>query len=316
MSGAVTAAPPPPAPQKLDELMLAMDVVDTIRHRELLVERELQQGARDDELRNRLREIYKGQGIDVPDSVIDEGIKALKDSRFVYVPPKPGVAVTLATMWVNRAHILWTLFSVVLFVVGLRVGYYLLVERPPIVAAETARIELSETLPKALDTSYANVLRDAKVDEARTQAAALLANGKAAIARRDADEARGQVTALDALDAKLLQTYELRIVSRPDEDTGIIRSPSDSDAENYYLIVEAIGADGRAMNMDIANEENERTYRRSMWGVRVSEEVFDRVRNDKNDDGIVENNILGQKLRGELQVRYNMPVLGGTITRW
>ena len=316
MSGAVTAAPPAPPPQKLDELMLAMDVVDTIRHRELLVERELEQGARDDELRNRLREIYKGQGIDVPDGVIDEGIKALKDSRFVYVPPKPGLGVTIATMWVNRARILWTLASIVLFVVGLRVGYYFLVERPPIVAAETARIELSDTLPKALQTDYANVLRDAKVDEARTQAAALLANGKAAIARGDATEAREQVTALETLDAKLIETYELRIVSRPDEDTGVIRSPHNSDADNYYLIVEAIGPDGKAMHMDIVNEEDQRTHRRKTWGVRVSEEVFDRVRADKNDDGIVENHTLGRKLRGELQVHYDMPVLGGTITRW
>jgi hypothetical protein len=316
MSGAVTAAAPPPPPQKLDELMMAMDVVDTIRHRELLVERELDQGTRDDQLRDRLRDIYKGQGIEVPDRVIDEGIKALKDSRFVYTPPKPGLAVTFATMWVNRARILWTVMSLLLVVVGLRVGYYYVVERPPIVAAETARIELSETLPKALDASYANVLRDAKVDEARTQAASLLAAGKAAIARGDADETREQVTALDALDAKLVQTYELRIVSRADEDTGIIRSPRGSDADNYYLIVEAIGADGRAMRMDIVNEEDQRTHRRKTWGVRVSEDVFNRVRDDKMDDGIVENHTLGRKLRGELQVHYDMPVLGGTITKW
>ena len=316
MSGAVTAAPPAPTPQKLDELMLAMDVVDTIRHRELLVERELEQGARDDALRDRLREIYKGQGIEVPDSVIDEGIKALKDSRFVYVPPQPGLGVTIATMWVNRARILWTLFTVAFLVVGLRVGYYLLVERPPIIAAETARIELSETLPKELDTDYANVLRDAKVDEARAQAAGLLAAGKAAVARGDAEEAREQVTALQALDAKLVETYELRIVSRPDEDTGIIRSPRNSDADNYYLIVEAIGPDGRAMRMDIVNEEDQRTHRRKTWGVRVSEDVFNRVRADKEDDGIVENHTLGRKLRGELQVHYDMPVLGGTITSW
>jgi hypothetical protein len=316
MSGAVTAAPPAPAPQKLDELMLAMDVVDTIRHRELLVERELQQGERDDELRNRLREIYKGQGIDVPDSVIDEGIKALKDSRFVYTPPKPGLSVTFANMWVSRARILWTLFSVVLFVVGLRVAYYLVVERPPIVAAEETRIALSETLPKALAADYANVLRDAKVDEARTQAASLLAAGKAAVARGDAEEAQEQVTALEALDAKLLETYELRIVSRPDEDTGVIRSPRRSDADNYYLIVEAIGPDGKAMRMSITDEEDQRVQRRKTWGVRVSEDVFNRVRADKEDDGIVENHTLGRKLRGELQVHYDMPVLGGTITSW
>src|SRR6185436_13665776 len=159
MSGAVTAAPsPPPPPQKLDELMMAMDVVDTIRHRELLVERELDQGLRDDQLRDRLREIYKGQGIEVPDRVIDDGIKALKDSRFVYVPPKPSLSVSLATMWVYR----WPIFSrvaiVLVAVVALWAAYFFLVQRPQQFAAENARIELAETLPQALNTSYANVL--------------------------------------------------------------------------------------------------------------------------------------------------------------
>ncbi len=38
----------PPAP--LDELMLAMDVVDTLRHRELMLEREVEAGDREQAL--------------------------------------------------------------------------------------------------------------------------------------------------------------------------------------------------------------------------------------------------------------------------
>jgi hypothetical protein len=87
MSGSA-AAVPAAKPQTLDELMLAMDVVDTIRHRELLVERELGQGERDEALRTRLREIYTSQGLTVTDRIIDQGIKALRESRFVY-PPAP-----------------------------------------------------------------------------------------------------------------------------------------------------------------------------------------------------------------------------------
>src|SRR4051812_44322350 len=79
-----------PPPQKLDELMLAMDVVDTLRHQDSLVARELDETRREAQLIERLRQIYRGQGIEVPDRVLQEGVRALKESRFVYTPqPRP-----------------------------------------------------------------------------------------------------------------------------------------------------------------------------------------------------------------------------------
>ena len=53
--GAVAAAGTPPAPAKLD----AMDVVDTLRHRERLIERELNEVVREEQLVERLRALYK-----------------------------------------------------------------------------------------------------------------------------------------------------------------------------------------------------------------------------------------------------------------
>jgi len=50
--------------------------------------------------------------------------------------------------------------------------------------------------------------------------------------------------------------------------------------------------------------------------VRVSEDVFNQVRRDKNEDGIVQHNRLGEKRRGSLDVDYLMPVLGGAILSW
>src|SRR5215510_6386540 len=92
----------PRQPQKLDDVMIAMDVVDTLRHREDLVARELNEEGRESELIARLRQIYHDQGIDVPDQVLAEGVKALKDSRFVYTPAPPGWKRTLLTWWVKR----------------------------------------------------------------------------------------------------------------------------------------------------------------------------------------------------------------------
>ena len=89
-------------PQTLDDVMIAMDVVDTLRHREDLVHRELNEEDRESELIARLRQIYSDQGIAVSDRVLAEGVKALKDSRFVYTPPPPRWKSTLLTWWVRR----------------------------------------------------------------------------------------------------------------------------------------------------------------------------------------------------------------------
>jgi hypothetical protein len=312
MSGAAVAKP-----QTLDELMLAMDVVDTIRHRELLVERELGQGDRDDALRKRLREIYTSQGIEVTDAVIDQGIKALRESRFTYTPPAPGLARTLALMWVARTRIIGWSAALLIGVTALWGGYQFGVVGPAKQAAETTRIELAETLPKALQTSYDAIITEARVDEARTQAAALLRDGKNALARNDSTAARTAVESLALLQKKLVQAYDLRIVPDRDKTSGVWRYDDSSQGDrNYYVIVQAIAPDGSALTMPIMDEEQNRTFNVSTWGVRVPQAIFEAVKADKLDNGILENRILGQKQRGELEPRYSMTVLGGAITSW
>lgn len=311
MSGAAV----PAKPQTLDELMLAMDVVDTIRFRELIVERELGQGDRDKALRDRLREIYKSQGIEVTDRVLDEGIKALKESRFVYTPPPPGLSRTLALMWVRRSAIIGWTSALLIGATALWGGYQYGVVAPRERAAETARIELTETLPKSLTAAHAAVIAEARVEPARTQADGLLRDGQTALAANDAAGARTAITNIEALRTKLVQTYQLRIVA--DGTTGFFRIPNvNESARNHYIVVEAIAPDGRPLTMPVTNEEDGRSYNVSAWGVRVPQATFDAVARDKRDNGIIENRILGSKLRGELDPRYSMSVLGGAVTSW
>lgn len=65
-SAAVVSAVAGAAGQTLDELMLAMDVVDTLRHQDNLVARELDESRREAELIARLRQIYESQGLPFP----------------------------------------------------------------------------------------------------------------------------------------------------------------------------------------------------------------------------------------------------------
>jgi Family of unknown function (DUF6384) len=312
------------ARQSLDEVMLAMDVVDTLRHQENLVSRELGEEERDAQLLKQLREIYRGQGIAVPDRVLLEGVQALKEQRFVYTPPSPSFARTIARAWVNRSRIgrrLLSLFA--LLALGWGAYHFGVIEPARQRAAqeqaqaERNRIELAERLPAALEQGHEDVLREAQAPAARERAGRLLADGKAALARGDAEGARHTVNDLQVLRAQLRREYSLRIVSRPGEASGVWRVPQRNPASrNYYLIVEPVTPDGRILSLPVTSEEDGRTVTSSKWGVRVSEATAMQVQRDKNDDGIVQRNRLGEKRRGQLDVDYLMPVLGGEITQW
>jgi hypothetical protein len=312
------------APPALNDVMLAMDVVDTLRHQENLVSRELGEEERDAQLLKRLREIYRGQGIEVPDRILVEGVQALKEKRFVYTPPAPSFARTIALAWITRGRIAGRLvFFLALLAFGWGAYHFGVVEparqrtAQEQAQAERNRIDLAEKLPAALEQGHEDVLREAKTAAARERADGFLADGKSAIGRGDIAGARQAVSDLDALRTELRREYVLRIVSRPGEATGVWRVPQRNPvSRNYYLIVEPVAPDGRILKLPVTSEEDGRTVTTSKWGVRVDEAVAMQVQQDKNDDGIVQRSELGQKRRGQLEVDYKMPVLGGAITQW
>ena len=301
----------------LDEVMLAMDVVDTLRHRQDLVERELMGDAREKQLLEKLREIYSHQGIEVTDEVLRAGVKALAESRFAYTPPKPSLSTTLARMYVSRKK--WgpaTLAIVLVLVVGLG-GYFLAWQPFQAAQAEAARIELSEGLPKQMDALYQTIYEETKVQQAVTNADALRSKGKGLAAEGNRAGALQAIADLTALRERLRAEYTLKIYSKEGERSAFWRVPdSNPDATNYYLIVQAIGPDGKALTMPITNEETGKVESVALWGVRVPENTYRTVENDKRDDGIIERTTLGLKDYGFLDPDYVMPVLGGTITKW
>jgi hypothetical protein len=314
-------AEPPAAPtarpeSKLDDVMLAMDVVDTLRHQDMLVAQELDEDQREAQLIERLREIYKAQGIPVTDAILKEGVRALKEARFTYVPAPPGMARTLATLWVERG--LWgkrVLAAVVALAIGLGTYQYVVIGGAAR-RAEALRVEFSETLPGQLNRLNQAIAAEARVQPARDQAAALKRDAETAIAGKDGPAARKAIAGLDQLLGKLRQEYTLKIVSRPNEQTGFYRNPPSGSARNYYLVVQPIGPDGNPIKLPVTSEEDQKTTLTDRFGVRVSEQVYNRVRDDKRDDGIVQQSTLGVKKRGELEPTWSMPVAGGYVTQW
>ena len=289
--------------------MLAMDVVDTIRHRELIVERELNSEQRREQLMAKLKSLYAAQGLDVPDHILAEGVAALEEDRFAYTPPESGLQTTLARWYVNRSRWGKPLLAVLALALIALVAWQLLVVRP-----EAARVA---AIPTTLQTSYQAAIDVATVESAQERAAELLALGEAALGRGDTAEANEAIEALASLRAMLEQNYELRVVSRPGELSGVWRVPeANPGARNYYLIVEAIDGAGNALAMPVRNEEDGRVYTVQKWGVRVDQSTFDRIAADKRDDGIIQDYVLAVKESGRLQPEYRITTTGAAITEW
>jgi len=301
----------------LDEVMLAMDVVDTLRHRQDLVARTLDDDKREKQLIGKLRNIYSQQGIAVPDHILKEGVSALSESRFVYTAPEGGPGVFLARIYVARKAwgrlIFGAIFALVVAIASYQFAYL------PWQAAqkEAARIELAEILPQQMDALFDSIFSDTKVQTAVTQAEGIRTRGKILASENDRNGALNAVQLLTDLRDLIRQDYSLRIVNREGVQSGFWTFPEiNADATNYYVVVEAIDANGSVMTLPIVNEENDTIEKVDMWGLRVPEEVYNSVAADKRDDGIIQRNIVGRKQYGFVVIDFVVPVLGGTVTRW
>ena len=418
-----------PEKAPLDEVMMAMDVVDTLRHQKLLVERELNSDSREQKLLERLRKLYASQGIEVPDSILAEGVKALEEDRFTYQPPAPGIQTALARIYVGRGRWARRIGLLLLALILVWVGWMLFVTLPesrristevsqfnveagnlstsllqtkkelqrlqamakdqavetsgdfsyaveqtrrrlgqalreagdlirsaeelgPVreltvddyergstamrqqlqrrgelagkaqaLLAETEkameRLSRLDVLPSELAAEHTAVREIAREKEAQEVAQLEYENAIAALRAGDVDTALGAYARLQSMRSQLASSYSLRIVSGPNQRSGVWRVPaSNPGAKNYYLIVEAIDAKGNPQRLPVLNEEDGATYVVSKWGLRVSRSVYQRVAADKQDDGIIQKRKIGSKKSGFLKPKYSISTSGATITSW
>lgn len=304
-SGGAPAFPRSGTKPPLDDVMLAMDVVDTLRRRDRIVKRELDEAGREEDLKERLKKIYATQGIEVPDHVIAQGVAALKEERFTYKPPPETVSTRLARLYISRGS--WGKWLAGLGGAGVLAAAinYVTVVVP------------NAALPEKLAGIHTEVIALAKTDQARETAERHFKAGQAALRNEDRDSAREAIAQLEDVRAILDQEYTVRIVNRPGENTGVWRIPDmNTGARNFYIIVEALDPTGRVLTVPIRNEETQKTERVTQWGLRVDEGTFRAVAEDKRDDGIIERDRFGAKARGELVPRYEMKTTGGAITSW
>jgi hypothetical protein len=295
-------------PRKLDDVLLAMDVVDTLRHRTRVVDMELNAEVREQQLIERLKEIYVAQGIDVPEKILKDGVKALEEQRFVYKPPENTFSVKLAKLYISRGR--WAPIAGVVAVVILAASAFGWFS----VRADAAEWQRMPAEITKLSIEGQALAIDPAVDG---QIQVMERTGLRAVAEQDHGDARTQVAALKDINDRLALEYDVRIVSRPGEDTGFYRIPDDNPiGRNYYLVVEAVPPGGGLVKVPVRNDETQKIERVDKWAQRVSEQTFDKIKEEKSGSGLIANDVLGHKARGELEPKYDVPTPGGAITKW
>jgi len=350
---------------ELPDIMLAMDVVDTLRHRQSMVDRELDTEAYDQALIEKVRKIYADQGLEVTDEIIDRGVAALREDRFTYTPPKWSPKVALARIYVNRGR--WTkvggIIVALLLVVWLvyrftvvgpiqrekkqqtrqltqvweqfqatkksdnltRVGDRLYRQaKQDLEAGKSAGVSSAISqltslaqMPDQLATLRAGIVKESREKTATAKGDRLYQDAMAALDRGDVPSAQKATRSLQTLHRQLKTEYALQIVSRPNTRSGIWRHPQNNpSARNYYIIVEAVTSDGKRIALPITSEEDGKTSTAEMWGIRVPDRVFNQIRRDKMDNGIIDKNRFGLKQRGFITPEYLYPTAGGMITKW
>ena len=316
-----TLPPPAKKPETLDDVMLAMDVVDTLRHEREMVASDMNAAERREDLIARLRGIYNAQGITVPDDVLMDGVMALEEERFAYHPPKKGLMTSLAKAYISRRKWLPLIYTVS-FILGsvLAVNYVGFV-RPAQIEAKQEQKLISKVLPQRLEDARDRAVSIASAPTLKARAEDLYESGAIALADKDTTQTEQTIRQLEALGTALSQSYQLRIVSRFNEASGVyLDSKTNAAIRNFYLIVEAVAPDGSILEINIEDEEYKTRETVKKFGVRVPKTVFDKVAADKKDDQIIQNDILGSKARGVLEPSLSFDGAGdwplGFITEW
>jgi len=304
---------------ELNEVMLAMDVVDTLRHQQSVLEREMGADDHDQALIEKVRKIYAGQGIEVTDDVVATGVKALREERFTYTPPPKSLQLSLAHLYVNRGR--WAkrgaLAVVVLLAIYLAYQFTVVAPKKRAMQQQAQALQELKAMPAKLARERDRILSEAREDGAKRKAEALYKDAMAAVSRNDATAVAKGYAGLRQLYAHLTQQYTLRIVSRQGVRSGVWRVPQNNpNARNYYLVVEAVTPEGKRLSLPITSEEDGKTRTVDKWGLRVKAAVFEQVKRDKMDDGIINRNVVGVKKRGFLTPQYSIPTTGGAITQW
>lgn len=354
------AAPGNPVDASMHDMLRIMDVASTLRRQRETAESQLDVDAAKAMLRQRLLATAEAAGETVTAAEVDAAIEQYFARQHRYEDPPPSWRRLRAHLWVNRLQVVVGLGFALVLVFGAiaLAGAYaaptpraqapvasatpVVVTPPPqptpvpapappvqapiaptpaVVAPTPQRDEFAEAW-QDFQASMATARKLAGDDGARARLDQVMAVAEAAGPRKDLSRLRSARRELDEVVTRLDEEYEVRVVDRPGEQSGVDRYFGGK-LSGYYVIVEARTADGKTLRRRIVNHETKSRDEVMKWGEEVDETVWNRLVADKRADGVVDDALFARKRRGTLAEDVVMRggdkkplVRGRSITSW
>jgi hypothetical protein len=177
-------------------------------------------------------------------------------------------------------------------------------------------------LPDKLEQVYSSVKSVAKENLAITKADALYNDGKIQVKEINVANLENDVKQLSQLDEILRKDYQVNVVNKDGVKSGIDRY-FNGNISSFYLIVEATDANDNVVPIQIKNIENGNISIVKLWGEQVPKEIYERIKEDKMSDGIVDDKLFSIKEKGYISDKIimkgtdNRPLIRtGQITKW
>lgn len=116
---------------------------------------------------------------------------------------------------------------------------------------------------------------------------------------------------------KLAQTnLTLTIVDHLDHKSGVERTHENTNGKSWYLIVQALTPTGKPTSIWVKSIETGESKLVEMFGQQVTLKAFNDVKEDKINDGHIDNNKLCAKPKGRLIFNCPNSVKSGRISEW
>lgn len=302
-STSIDAKSLPEANLSLNEMLRVMDVAREMRNDREMAERVLARGDARAALREKLKRSAEISGDRVTEAEIDAAIDTYFADRHRYEEPKFSLDLLIAHLWVRRGVVL-SLFAGCLILVGTVWGLFLSPFAP---LSPTRNAERAAATAQAETAQLVEQIRTASLaPDAVAKAERLAAEIKAAGSRDPTTAIAAQET-LRQLHQTLLESYQLRIARDSDGANLVVtgfRSENGDQVSGRFVLVEAVDTSGNVLTRSIRNAENGQTKNVKIWGERIPEDVFERLKTDKQADQILDETEFGIKERGrqDLQV--------------